>query len=99
MTEYNYSGPRVPRNAHTVSAVRRRATRLIEEITASKFNAAVADWAVTNDGPFPDRAALHQEAIREVEILCRGLDGWGAVDPDDVLGRAVSLDWPDEWRY
>jgi hypothetical protein len=60
--------------------------QLIGEITNRKFQEAVALWAATNDGPYPDRSAIWREAVQEVEILCLGLDGWGAVDPVSVLG-------------
>lgn len=100
VSEYQYTGPRIPRNAVTVAQVRRRAYTLIAEITDRKYRAAVAMWAVSNDGPYPDRQALGREAEREVELLCFGLDGWGAVDPIDVLGpRHLPADFPDGMQW
>lgn len=42
-------------------------------------------WAQSDAGDFPDKNQMKREVIAELETLCRGLDGWGAVDPNDVM--------------
>lgn len=86
MAEYQFSGPRIARTAASESSVRARAHQLIRAIAEEKHRQAVARWAADNSGQFPTRSQAEQEAIAEFQVLCRGLDGWAAVDPDTVLG-------------
>jgi hypothetical protein len=37
------------------------------------------------------KGRITREITAELETLCRALDGWGAVDPDTILGP--------NWKY
>lgn len=91
MSDYEYTGPRIPRTRKNEALARLRFHREVESIVAFRFDEALKAWAVVNEGRFPDKDEITREVIAELETLCRALDGWGAVPPDTILG-------PD-WKY
>lgn len=91
MSDYEYNGPRVPRTLVNEARVRRRFHEEVNAVVAFRFDEAMKAWAQTNEGRFPSRDQIAREITSELETLCRALDGWGAVEPDTVLG-------PD-WKY
>lgn len=91
MSDYEYTGPRVPRTPANEQMVRLRFNRRVEAIASVRFKEAVKVWAEADEGVFPDMDQIRRQVAAELQVLCRGLDGWGAVDPDTVLDP--------EWMY
>ena len=90
MSDCEYTGPRIPRTPKNESKVRRRFRRTVEAVCAARYDQAVKAWAAANQGPFPSKDEIRREVTAEIETLCLALDGWGAVDPDDIM--------EPEWR-
>lgn len=86
MSDYEYAGPRVPRTPENEEIVRSRFDRAVAANVNFKLDTAMEAWAEADEGSFPDREQITRAAIAELEVLCRALDGWAAVDPDEVLG-------------
>lgn len=85
MSDYEYAGPRVPRTPVNEAKVRLRFRRTVEAVTSARYDDAVRAWAATNQGPFPSKDEIAREVTAELQTLCLALDGWGAVDPDDIM--------------
>jgi hypothetical protein len=85
MSDYEYSGPRVPRTARNEFEVNQRFRYLVTGITDIRYREAINAWAASDEGAFPTRAQIEREVVAELETVCRGLDGWGAVNPDSVF--------------
>lgn len=91
MSHYEYNGPRVPRTQVNEQHVQLRFRREVEAIAVTRFKEAVKVWALADEGRFPDKKQIRRQVAAELETLCRGLDGWGAVDPATILGT--------DWMY
>ena len=85
MTDYEYAGPRIPRTLENEHQLRLRFRRTVGVVTAARYDEAVRTWAAANQGPFPSKEQITREVTAELETLCLALDGWGAVDPDDIM--------------
>ncbi len=85
MSDYEYTGPRIPRTTENERRVRHRFHRTVESVTAARYDEAVRAWAAANQGPFPSKDEIAREFTAELQTLCLALDGWGAVDPDDIM--------------
>jgi hypothetical protein len=85
MSDYEYSGPRIPRTPANEHVVRLRFRRQVDAVASLRFKDAVKAWADTDDGAFPDKERIRRQVIAELHTLCRALDGWGSVDPDTIL--------------
>ncbi len=85
MSDYEFNGPRIPRTPVNEAKVRLRFRRTVGAVTAARYDEAVRAWAAANDGPFPRKGQIAREVAAELQTLCLALDGWGAVDPDDIM--------------
>jgi hypothetical protein len=85
MSDDEYTGPRIPRTLENEHQVRLRFRRTVGVVTAARYDEAVRTWAAANQGPFPSKEQITREVTAELETLCLALDGWGAVDPDDIM--------------
>lgn len=85
MSDHRYNGPRVPQTPENEAKVRARFNAKVETIADSRHEAAVKAWAEANEGRFPDKDQITRGVAAELETLCRALDGWGGVDPNDVM--------------
>ena len=86
MTDYEYAGPRIPRTPENEEIVRARFDAALTANVEFKLQLAMEVWAEADQGSFPDKRQITRTATAELEVLCRALDGWAAVDPEEVLG-------------
>lgn len=95
MNDYEYSGPRIPRTPENEAMVRYRFNTEVQAIVNFRFDEAVKAWAMSNEGKYPDRDQLSRDIAAELMTLCRALDGWGAVEPETILGSDLKYRFGD----
>jgi hypothetical protein len=96
MKDHQYNGPRVRRTPLAEHQVKMRADELIEAQARLRYADAIREWSQQSTGRFPDRAAILAQVREELETVCRALDGWAAVDPDEVFGPVATNAF---WHY
>lgn len=95
MSDYEYTGPRIPRTPENEAHVRLRFNREVDSIVELRFDEAVKVWAAANEGRYPDKVQIRRHISAELQTLCRALDGWGAVRPDTILGSDLKFRFGD----
>jgi hypothetical protein len=77
--------PWVVQSPERIARIKERASVVLAARAEALWREMILQWAVVDEGRLPTRADAERIAQNELEVLCRGLGRWSALEPREVF--------------
>ena len=98
MTGNFFAASWVTQSPERLTAIHLRSHRLITATVNAHLERLLSEWAANDDGPLPSRQQAEAAARHELEVLCRWIGRFGALEPHEVFPRLARFTTPDNFE-